>query len=273
MDKKRHERAIKTEPQTLSRRTVLEWLGAAGALTLVGAAGACSDGAAALPPGADARTADGGPNDAAAVEARVWPDGPGGDASSYPYAPGDGKHPVFSGWGERTVDPQEIKTILASWKLTVDGMVGSPKVYSFADLVDLGVQDQQTDFHCVEGWSVLDVPWNGVHISKIFDEVKPATKATYVSFHTINSKYNESVPLSIAKEPRTLLGLGVGGYTLPLKHGFPLRIVIPRLLGYKNPKFVDRIELTDKPLHGFWVKAGYGYDGDVPAARLRPGKY
>ncbi len=63
------------------------------------------------------------------------------------------------------------------------------------------------------------------------------------------------------------------GHTLPLKHGFPLRIVIPRLLAYKNAKYVERIELTDKPLSGFWVAAGYSYDGEVPEGRLRPGRY
>jgi len=242
--KRRKDRPPVVEQQTLSRRTVLEWLGAGAALTLAGAAARCSAATLLAPPDTGP-SPDGTTSDAATVDARVWPDGPGGDASGYPFAEGDGKHAVYSGWGERTVDAQDIKSILAGWKLTVDGMVETSKVYTFADLVGLGVQDQQTDFHCVEGWSVYDVPWNGVHLST----------------------------LSVSKEPKTLLGLGVGGYTLPLGHGFPLRVVIPRLLGYKNAKYIARIELTDKPLYGFWVKAGYGYDAEVPAPRLRPGKY
>ena len=52
-----------------------------------------------------------------------------------------------------------------------------------------------------------------------------------------------------------------------------MRLVVPRLLGYKNAKYVERIELTDHPVEGFWVAAGYPYDGEVPASRLRPGKY
>jgi DMSO/TMAO reductase YedYZ molybdopterin-dependent catalytic subunit len=81
------------------------------------------------------------------------------------------------------------------------------------------------------------------------------------------------MPIDVAREPRTLLGLGIAGSTLPLAHGFPLRIVVPRLLSYKNAKYVERIELVDAPLLGFWSQYGYPYEGEVPADRLRPGKY
>ena len=71
----------------------------------------------------------------------------------------------------------------------------------------------------------------------------------------------------------TILAYGVGGSSLPLKHGFPARIVIPRLFGYKSAKFVERIELSDSPIEGFWVERGYPYDGEVQPGRLREGKY
>lgn len=152
-------------------------------------------------------------------------------------------------------------------------MVQSPRVLSFRDLLCLARQDQTTDFHCVEGWSVLDIPWNGIHLSTLFTLAGPLSTATHVTFHTIGGKYNESLPIDVALEPRTLLAYGVAGSTLPLVRGFPARLVVPRLLGYKSAKYVERIELTDQPIEGFWVAAGYGYDGDVPPERLRPGKY
>ena len=74
-------------------------------------------------------------------------------------------------------------------------------------------------------------------------------------------------------KPRTLLGYGVGGSTLPLEHGFPLRLVVPRLLGYKNAKYLERIEVTDHAVTGYWEEYGYPYEGEVSAERLRPGKY
>ena len=73
-----------------------------------------------------------------------------------------------------------------------------------------------------------------------------------------------------------LAGAGAGKHqqrALGGGDGFPLRLVIPRLLAYKNAKYVERIELTDKPVEGFWVKLGYSYEGEVPEDRLREGKY
>jgi len=127
------------------------------------------------------------------------------------FRPGEELHPVYRGWGERTVDRQDLESILSSWRLRVDGLVEAPRDYTFADLVAL--------------------------------------------------------------EPRSFLALGIGGNTLPLKHGFPARAVLPRMYAYKSPKYVERIELTDQPIEGFWVKYGYPYDAPVPLARLREGRY
>ncbi len=66
---------------------------------------------------------------------------------------------------------------------------------------------------------------------------------------------------------------GVAGSTLPLDHGFPLRVVVPRLLGYKNAKYMERLELADKPLIGYWVAAGYDLAGLVQKNRLRKSHY
>jgi hypothetical protein len=257
--------------ETVSRRTLLEWLGKATVLTLgADLIAACSA------PASRVTNPDGAPP----LDLQQLIDGhvtdTSGDLSpdSFPFQPGKGdNHKVFGGWGERTVDQQDLTAILASWKLIIDGMVTSPKVLSFADLLQLTRQDQVTDFHCVEGWSIYDVPWNGVRLATLLEQVDPLPSATHVTLHTIGNKYNDSLPLSVAKEDKTLAAYGIAGATLPLKHGFPLRVVVPRLLGYKNPKYVGRIELTDKPVEGYWVAAGYAYSGEVPASRLRPGKY
>jgi DMSO/TMAO reductase YedYZ molybdopterin-dependent catalytic subunit len=58
-----------------------------------------------------------------------------------------------------------------------------------------------------------------------------------------------------------------------MKHGFPLRVVVPRMMGYKSAKYVYRIELDNKEVSGYWVKWGYPYDAPVPEGRLRPGMY
>ena len=264
---------------TVSRRTLIEWLGRSTVISLSSVLFACTSRQKAITdsgdyfnPGKDIALGD--------STAAVASDG-AGDAEeqdsplsgSFPFEPGQGDQGVMKNWGERTVDEQNITDILNKWRLTVDGLVDSPMGFSFSDLIGLNRQDQLTDFHCVEGWSIYDVPWNGVHFSEIMSLVRPKSTATYVTFHTIGDKYNESLPFNISLEPRTILAYGIDGSTLPLKHGFPLRVVIPRLYGYKNAKYIERIELTDSPVKGFWVTAGYPYSGEVPEEELRPGKY
>ncbi len=220
-----------------------------------------------------ARTADQAAPDVHDAGARpeVGPEDGGGP--DFAFEPGAGVGSPYDRWPVRTVDPQDVAAILGSWRLVVDGLCAAPRTFTFADLLALPRQDQTTDFHCVEGWTVFDVPWNGVVLATLLDLVQPWPTASQVTFHTLGGRYNESLPLAVAREPRTLLGFGVNGATLPLEHGFPLRLVVPRLLGYKNAKYVARIELDNAPREGFWVKYGYPYAGEVDPARLREGKY
>ncbi len=264
-----------------SRRSFLQWLGT-GAVLSLGAAAACTappqlrgrptpdagkDGAPDAPHDAD----DGPPHDAVTDAAH---DAPDGAVEAYPFEPSPtGSSPLFRRWPERTVDLQNLEQILQNWRLTVDGMVETPRTFRFDELVDLARVNFVMDFHCVEGWSILDVPWNGLHLSTVWDLVRPRQEATHATFHTIGGTYNESLPLAITTEPHTLLAFGIDGHTIPLKHGFPLRLVVPRLLAYKSAKYVERIELTDHPVNGFWVARGYPYDALVPESRLREGKY
>jgi hypothetical protein len=276
--------------ETLSRRSLLDWMGKATVLGLTGGViSACLDddelamadaGRGGGPDGdADGDTdRDPGAGDGGGADAAGQSDGSVDEVKAckegdFPFEPGSRTHEVFGNWGERTVDPQDLEQILKEWKLTVDGMVQEPFTLSFAELLALKRQDQVVDFHCVEGWSIHDVPWNGVHLATLFDMARVKKGATHVTFHTVEDAYNESLPLDVALEPRTLLAYGIDCNTLPLQHGFPLRLIVPRKYAYKSPKYVYRIELTDHPIDGYWVDKGYPYDGDVSENRLRPGKY
>lgn len=211
---------------------------------------------------------------ASALDADVGVEaGPASASPFLPFQPGSGTDRIFANWYENTVDVQNLADILAGWSLVVDGLVARPLALGFADLLALDRQDQVTDFHCVEGWSVLDVPWNGVQLSRVLDLAGADADAAGVSFYSTGAIYSESLPMPVAREPKTLLGYGVDGSTLPLAHGFPVRLVVPRLLGYKNAKYLARIEVTNQPVNGFWEGYGYSSDGEVPASRLRPGKY
>lgn len=248
-------------PVTTERRTVLRWLGGSAVLALGGDVLAACVGENRAQPGArDASTGEAGPRTEA-------------PPAAFPFQPSPNDGDIYVHWYENTVDPQNLTAILAGWRLAVDGMVKNPLTLGFADLIGLERQDQITDFHCVEGWSVEDVPWNGIALARLLDLAAPEASASHLTFHSIGGQYAESLPIGLAREPRTLLGYGVGGSTLPLEHGFPLRLVVPRLLGYKNAKYLERIEVTDHAVTGYWESYGYSYEGEVPADRLRPGKY
>lgn len=291
--------AAQVAQQTLSRRSLLDWLGKATVLALGGEVlAACDRRYLARPDGghdAEADTWDGdgdlggdgdlrgdgdlgggdadlGGGDADLAGDADLVDGGAGEWNFYP--PDTSREPsIYSDWEVRTVDRQILENVLDTWQLRIDGMVERPTTLNFLELVELPRQDQVTDFHCVEGWSVYDVPWNGIHLSTLLDLVGPHPEATHITFHTIGDRYNESLPLEVALEPRTMMAYGIAGHTLPLRHGFPVRLNIPRLLAYKHAKYVERIELTNEPIDGFWERLGYNYRGEVPEGRLREGRY
>jgi hypothetical protein len=232
-----------------TRRSLVSWLGKGCVLALAGrSVSAC--GGVTNPNGDDEWT--------------------GCTGDGFGFTPGDCD---IGNWGQRTVDPQRLDNILANWQLSVGGLVENELSLTFDQLVDLPSHDPVVDFHCVEGWSVYDVPWNGVHLSRLFEQANVLSNATHVNFFSLGDEYSESLPLDVALETNTFLAYGVGGSSLSIKHGFPVRVVIPRLFGYKSAKFVERIELSDHAIEGFWVDRGYSYDGEVPSSRLREGKY
>ncbi len=240
----------KIESKNWSRRSLVSWLGKGCALALAG----------------KGVTACANTTDVDEPTAR-WR---GCTGKGFGFEPGEC---TTLSWGERTVDPQSLEDILASWQLSVGGLVENEFTLNFDQLVELRPHNPIVDFHCVEGWSVYDVPWNGVRVGDLLDEAVVQPSAAFVNFYTIGDAYNESLPIDVALERNTLLAYGVDGSTLSLRHGFPARIVIPRLFGYKSAKYVERVELSETPIQGFWVKQGYPYDGEVPADKLREGKY
>jgi hypothetical protein len=266
----------KIHNQTISRRSLLDWLGKSAVIALGSEllASSCEDLADEEPQLDDDNnnnSTDDDVKDSDLHDAGIKKECAADEA--FEFTPGPKEGPLLGDWPVRTVDIQDLKKILGSWQLQIDGLVETAAKLSFSDMMKLNRFDQVADFHCVEGWSIWDVPWNGVHLKTLFDLAQPTAAATHVTFHTVGGTYNESLPIEVALEPKSMLAYGIDCATLPLKHGFPLRLVVPRLLGYKSAKYVYRIELTDKPIEGFWVANGYPYEGLVPEKRLRPGRY
>jgi hypothetical protein len=153
----------------------------------------------------------------------------------------------------------------ASWVLEVDGLVESPLHIERGAWLALPRTQETRDFHCVEGWSVGHVGWEGVRVSDLLSQAKPQAAARFVTFHAYGGTYTDSLPLAEATAPETLLADTLDGAPLPGAHGGPLRLVIPSQLGYKNVKWVVRLELTAIEAEGYWERNG-DYPAEAPVA-------
>jgi DMSO/TMAO reductase YedYZ molybdopterin-dependent catalytic subunit len=130
------------------------------------------------------------------------------------------------------------------WRLTVDGMVERPTTFSVDQLKSYPSHSQITEVVCEEGWSYI-AEWNGVPLSYILNLVGAHPQARYVFYFSIEPDWWESMDMADALHPQTFLTYGMNGDDLPVGNGGPLRIRLPRQLGYKSVKFLNRMIVTD----------------------------
>ena len=130
------------------------------------------------------------------------------------------------------------------WRLTVDGMVARPMTFSVDQLKSYPSANQITEVVCEEGWSYV-AEWHGVPLSHILNLVGAKPEAKYVFYFSIEPDWWESMDMADALHPQTFITYGMNGDELPVGYGGPLRIRLPRQLGYKSVKFVNRLIVTD----------------------------
>jgi DMSO/TMAO reductase YedYZ molybdopterin-dependent catalytic subunit len=152
----------------------------------------------------------------------------------------------------------------ADWRLTVDGMVAEPASFSIADLKSYPSRSHITELACEEGWSYI-AEWIGVPLSHVLSLVGALPQARYVVYFSIEPGGWDSIDRADALHPQTVLCYGMNGSDLPVPHGGPLRMRLPRQLGYKNVKFITHLTVTDnlkkfgKGLGSAAAEAGYAW--------------
>ena len=152
----------------------------------------------------------------------------------------------------------------ADWQLEVDGMVANPGSFSLDDLRGFPARSQITHLACEEGWSFI-AEWIGVPLSHVLNLAGALPEARYVVYFSIQSHWWDSVDMADALHPQTLLTYGMNGGDLPVGHGGPLRLRVPRQLGYKSVKYITRLIVTDslkdfgKGLGSSAPEAGYAW--------------
>ena len=132
----------------------------------------------------------------------------------------------------------------ADWRLSVDGMVSHPASLLLSDLRSLPVHSQITEVVCEEGWSYI-AEWIGTPLVNVLDAVGVLPQARYIVYFSIEPDWWESIDMADATHPQTFLTMGMNDGDLPFQFGGPLRLRVPRQLGYKSVKYVTHITATD----------------------------
>ncbi len=152
----------------------------------------------------------------------------------------------------------------SDWRLVVDGMVARPLSLSLADLRSLPVSTQITEVACEEGWSYV-AEWIGTPLVHVLNEAGLLPRVRYIVYSSIESDWWESIDMADALHPQTFLTWGMNDGDLPVSFGGPLRLRVPRQLGYKSVKYVVRLTATDslkrfgKGLGSASPEAGYSW--------------
>jgi len=148
----------------------------------------------------------------------------------------------------------EIST--AAWKLTLDGAVEQSVTLDWAAFNALPQVEDESDFHCVTTWSLLDSRWKGVSFSTLAALVQPKASAGFVMAYAADG-YTTNVSLEEAMKDDVLLVHTWNGAPLPREHGGPVRMITPQLYAWKGAKWINRLEFMTANKRGFWEERGY----------------
>lgn len=176
-------------------------------------------------------------------------------APTYPESMITRPFPFNAYYGEDEI--REIEE--SSYRLEVTGMVSDRRKWALPELRAMAQVDQVTRHICVEGWSAIG-KWGGVHFGTFLRHVGADRSAKYVGFKCADD-YFTSIDMPTALHPQTLLALTYDGQPLPPKYGFPMKLRMPTKLGYKNPKHIQAIFVTNTYPGGYWEDQGYNWFG------------
>ena len=144
-----------------------------------------------------------------------------------------------------------------NYRLTLAGLIANKKPWTVDQLYALPQVSQVTRHVCVEGWSMIG-KWTGTPLRTFFERIGADTTARYVGFECADGYY-ESMDMATALHPQTIMAFKLSDEILPRKYGYPFKIRVPTKLGFKNPKFVTTMFVTNLRPRGFWTDRGYNW--------------
>jgi DMSO/TMAO reductase YedYZ molybdopterin-dependent catalytic subunit len=153
---------------------------------------------------------------------------------------------------------EELKPVDgATWRLEVSGLVENRRPWTQAEIQGLPQKEIIVRHICVEGWDYIG-QWSGVPLRTFLERVGADLRAKYVAFRTADD-YPSSIDMATALHPQTLLATHYAGETLPDPFGYPLRLRTSTKLGFKNPKWITAIEVSNVYQPGYWESRGFNW--------------
>jgi DMSO/TMAO reductase YedYZ molybdopterin-dependent catalytic subunit len=150
---------------------------------------------------------------------------------------------------------------LATWKFSIVGMVEEEAHFAWEDVLALPQETVRTDIHCVTHWSKFDNDWTGVKFTELMKRVTPRPEAKHVMVHSFGG-YTTNVSLGELVDDDVILAHQHNGQALTNEHGWPMRLVVPKLYFWKSAKWVRGLVFMDAEKAGFWENYGYHIHGD-----------
>ncbi len=150
---------------------------------------------------------------------------------------------------------------VAAWRFNISGLVEKERLLTYDEFKSLPQVQVFSDIHCVTGWSKLNNLWEGVNTSTLNDIIKIKPEAKFVIVHGAGG-FTTNLSLGDFFQPDVLFALKHDGKLLTPEHGYPVRLVVPRLYFWKSAKWVTGIRFVGKDERGFWESAGYHNRGD-----------
>jgi DMSO/TMAO reductase YedYZ molybdopterin-dependent catalytic subunit len=151
----------------------------------------------------------------------------------------------------------------AKYRLEITGLVDTPMSLTLGDLEAMPRTSFVKEFHCVTGWTVPDVHWEGVKLSDILDRVGVKSGAVALSFESYDRTDTESLTLDQARLPEVIVAYRMLGAPVTIPHGGPVRLYVAPMFGYKSLKWLSAIRVVDQVIPGYWEENGYPVNGWV----------
>ena len=147
-----------------------------------------------------------------------------------------------------------------SWRLAVDGQVDNPFTLTYQDLLAQPMKQQYESLMCISndvgGQYMSNALWEGIPLVDLLQRAGVKAGATKIVFHAADD-YTDSIHLTKALEPTTLLAVHMNSQTLPQEHGFPVRMLVPGIYGMKHCKWLTHIEVVNYDYQGYWQQRGW----------------